>query len=114
MSKEKLAIIRVANACVLIELNGHAVLTDPSFTQRWYLRRGEPLCMRVADPPPVAAIATSFAANHSDLRALSAYAHKDSATVYVSIERMARQVQARARGYRRAEVMEPGQRWVYQ
>ncbi|MGI5216081.1 hypothetical protein [Plantactinospora sp. CA-290183] len=31
---------RVANACVLLELDGHRVLTGPWFTERWYLRRG--------------------------------------------------------------------------
>ena len=104
MSNQQLAITRVANACVLIELNGHTVLTDPWFTERWYLRRGEPLGMRVADLPPVSAIvATNFAVNHWDLRALAAYPYKDSACVYVSSERMARQ--ARARGYRRVEVL---------
>jgi L-ascorbate metabolism protein UlaG (beta-lactamase superfamily) len=103
MSNQQLTITRVANACVLIELNGHAVLTDPWFTQRWYLRRGESLGMPVADVPPVTAIvATSFAANHWDLRALAAYPHKDCA-VYVSTERMARQ--ARARGYRHVDVL---------
>jgi L-ascorbate metabolism protein UlaG (beta-lactamase superfamily) len=104
MSKQPLAITRVANACVLIEMDGHNVLTDPWFTERWYLRRGEPLGMRVADLPPVTAIVvTNFAPNHWDLRALAAYPHKDSATVYVSTRRMARQ--ARARGYRNVEVL---------
>src|SRR5690349_10730461 len=104
MSNQQLAITRVANACVLIELNGHTVLTDPWFTERWYLRRGEPLGVRVADLPPVSAIvATNFAVNHWDLRALAAYSYKESACVYVSSERMARQ--ARARGYRRVEVL---------
>jgi L-ascorbate metabolism protein UlaG (beta-lactamase superfamily) len=104
MSNHELAITRVANACVLIELNGHTVLTDPWFTERWYLRRGEPLGMRVVDLPPVTAIvATNVVPNHWDLRALAAYPYKDSTTVYVSTGLMARQ--ARARGYRRVEVL---------
>lgn len=104
MSKPKLALTRVANACVLLELDGCTVLTDPWFTERWYLRRGERLGMPVADLPRLTAIvATSFAANHWDLRALAEYPHKDSTPVYVSAERMARQ--ARALGYRRVEVL---------
>jgi L-ascorbate metabolism protein UlaG (beta-lactamase superfamily) len=94
----RLAITRVANACVLLELNGHAVLTDPWFTERWYLRRGEPLGLDITDLPPLAAIvATSFAPNHWDLRALREYRHKAVTPVYVSTSRMARQ--ARALGY---------------
>ena len=94
----ELAITRVANACVLLELNGHAVLTDPWFTERWYLRRGEPLGLGITELPPLTAIvATSFAANHWDLRALREYNHKTTTPVYVSTSRMARQ--ARALGY---------------
>lgn len=95
-----LTVTRVANACVLLELNGHTVLTDPWFTERWYLRRGEPLGLPVvADLPPLTAIvATSFAANHWDLRALKEYRHKNSTPVYVSARLMVRQ--ARALGFR--------------
>jgi L-ascorbate metabolism protein UlaG (beta-lactamase superfamily) len=104
MSKPDLTMTRVANSCVLLELDGHSVLTDPWFTERWYLRRGEPLGLPVAGLPPLAAIiATSFAANHWDLRALRQYPHKTCTPVYVSTARMARQ--ARALGYRRVEVV---------
>ena len=93
-----LAITRVANACVLLELNDHAILTDPWFTERWYLRRGEPLGLGITELPPLTAIvATSFAANHWDLRALRAYRHKSVTPVYVSTSRMVRQ--ARVLGY---------------
>ncbi|SCF19098.1 L-ascorbate metabolism protein UlaG, beta-lactamase superfamily [Micromonospora viridifaciens] len=104
MTKSNLALTRVANACVLVELDGHAVLTDPWFTERWYLRRGEPLGLPIADLPPLTAIvASSFAANHWDLRALAAYSGKATTPVYVSTGRMARQ--ARALGYRQVEVL---------
>jgi L-ascorbate metabolism protein UlaG (beta-lactamase superfamily) len=97
-----LAITRIANACVLLELNGHAILTDPWFTERWYLRRGEPLGLDITELPPLTAIvATSFAANHWDLRALREYRHKSATPVYVSTARMARQ--ARALGYTQVE-----------
>ncbi|MFG2052701.1 MBL fold metallo-hydrolase [Micromonospora sp. NPDC048930] len=104
MTKSNLALTRVANACVLVELDGHAVLTDPWFTERWYLRRGEPLGLPITDLPPLTAIvASSFAANHWDLRALAEYSGKATTPVYVSTRRMARQ--ARALGYRRVEVL---------
>lgn len=104
MRKPRLVLTRVANACVLVELDGHSVLTDPWFTERWYLRRGEPLGLPVVQLPPLTAIiASSFAANHWDLRALAQYPHKASTPVFVSAERMARQ--ARALGYRSVEVL---------
>ncbi len=97
-----LTITRVANACVLLELDGHAILTDPWFTERWYLRRGEPLGLRIEELPPLTAIiATSFAVNHWDLRALREYRHKASTPVYVSAARMARR--AHALGYSMVE-----------
>jgi L-ascorbate metabolism protein UlaG (beta-lactamase superfamily) len=108
-----ISIIRVANSCTLIEIAGHTVLTDPWFTERWYLRRGEPMGMRIEDVPPVDAIvATSFAANHWDLRALHRYRHKATTPVYTATDFMARQ--ARSLGYPLAErlpwgsVREPG------
>jgi L-ascorbate metabolism protein UlaG (beta-lactamase superfamily) len=104
MSKHDLAITRVANACVLLELNGHAILTDPYFTERWYLRRGEPLGLRLAQLPQLTAIvATSFAPNHWDLRALREYDRKSVTPLYVSTAGMARR--ARALGFDRVEVL---------
>jgi L-ascorbate metabolism protein UlaG (beta-lactamase superfamily) len=65
MLKQAIAVTRVVNSCVLLELDGHAVLTDPWFTERWFLRRGEPLGLRVAELPPLAAIVvTNPATNH--------------------------------------------------
>lgn len=104
MGKHDLAITRVANACVLLELNGHTILTDPYFTERWYLRRGEPLGLRLAELPPLTAIvATSFAPNHWDLRALREYERKSVTPVYVSTTGMARR--ARALGFELVEVL---------
>jgi len=101
-SSAALSITRIANACTLIELDGRSVLTDPWLTERWYLRRGEPLGMAVDDLPALAAIvATNFAPNHWDLRALRRYRHKATTPVYVATASMARQ--ARALGSRLAE-----------
>lgn len=102
MNNPAIAVTRVANSCALVEIAGHAVLTDPWFTERTYLKRGEPLGVPIEEVPPVAAIvATSFAANHWDLRALRRYRHKEATVVLTATERMARQ--ARALGYPRAE-----------
>lgn len=99
-----LAVTRVANSCVLIEIDGRTVLTDPFFTERWLVRRGEPLGLTVAELPPLTAIVASHSfPNHWDLRALAQYRHKSTTSVYVSSARMARQ--ARALGYASAELL---------
>jgi L-ascorbate metabolism protein UlaG (beta-lactamase superfamily) len=103
-----LAVTRVANSCVLIELGGHTVLTDPWFTERWHLHRGEPLGMAVEDLPPLTAIVASHPVpNHWDLRALRRYRHKTVPRVYVGSPRMARQ--ATALGYPNVEHLGWGQ-----
>ncbi|GLW98417.1 MBL fold metallo-hydrolase [Microtetraspora sp. NBRC 16547] len=108
MIKQSIAVTRVVNSCVLLELDGHAVLTDPWFTERWFLRRGEPLGLRIADLPPLAAVVvTNLAANHWDLRALRMLPSKDFTPVYVPTARMARR--ARALGFRHAEHLRWGQ-----
>ncbi|MFI6736933.1 MBL fold metallo-hydrolase [Nonomuraea sp. NPDC050451] len=102
MIKPTVAMTRVVNSCVLLELDGHAVLTDPWFTERWWLRRGEPLGLRVPDLPPLTAVVvTNLATNHWDLRALRHLPAKDTTPLYVPTRGMARR--ARALGFRRAE-----------
>jgi L-ascorbate metabolism protein UlaG (beta-lactamase superfamily) len=92
----KLAVTRVANACVLLEFGDHAVLTDPWFTERWYLRRGEPLGLRPDELPELTAIvATNPVANHWDIAAVK---HQQQAQVVVSTSGMARR--ARKGGFR--------------
>ncbi|MCG5219473.1 MBL fold metallo-hydrolase [Streptosporangium soli] len=108
MTKQSIAVTRVVNSCVLLELGGHTVLTDPWFTERWWLRRGEPLGLGVSELPPLTAIVvTNRATNHWDLRALRPLPRKDSTPLYVPTAGMARR--ARARGFRRAEEVRWGQ-----
>ncbi|MEV7526219.1 MBL fold metallo-hydrolase [Streptomyces sp. NPDC091371] len=99
MSNETVAITRVANSCVLLEIGGHVVLTDPFFTERWYVRRGEPLGIAAGELPPLTAIVVSNPyLNHWDLRGLRTYRHpRERTPVYTSSPRMARR--ARALGY---------------
>jgi L-ascorbate metabolism protein UlaG (beta-lactamase superfamily) len=49
-------ITRVVHACVLLELGEDAVLTDPYFEQRWFMRLKEPIGMSVAELPRLTAI----------------------------------------------------------
>ncbi|MGN9787347.1 MBL fold metallo-hydrolase [Nonomuraea sp. ZG12] len=107
-NRSPLAITRVANSCVLMEIGGHAVLTDPFFTERWHLHAGEPFGLAVGDLPPLAAIVASHSyPNHWDLRVLRRYPHKSTTPVYVSSARMARQ--ARAIGFEQVEFLAWGQ-----
>ncbi|SDI61041.1 MBL fold metallo-hydrolase [Nonomuraea jiangxiensis] len=108
MIKPTIAITRVVNSCVLLELDGHAVLTDPWFTERWWLRRGEPLGLRIADLPPLGAIVvTNLATNHWDLRGLRHLPAKESTPLYVPTRGMARR--ARAVGFHQAQCLTWGQ-----
>lgn len=101
MSNHTVAITRVANSCVLLEICGHAVLTDPFFTERWHVRRGEPLGLTVDELPPLAAIVASHPyPNHWDLRGLRDHRDKAGTAVFTSSARMARQ--AGSLGYSRA------------
>lgn len=108
MSKSSIAVTRITNSCALLELDGHAVLTDPWFTERWWLRRGEPLGMEIAQLPPLTAIVvTNLATNHWDLRGLRDLPDKDSTPLYVPTSGMARR--AEALGFARAERLGWGQ-----
>lgn len=108
MTHRSIAVTRVVNSCVLLELDGHAVLTDPWFTERWWLRHGEPLGLRISDLPPLTAIVvTNLATNHWDLRGLRMVPGKDSTPLYVPTAGMARR--ARALGFRHAERLRWGQ-----
>jgi L-ascorbate metabolism protein UlaG (beta-lactamase superfamily) len=107
MIKSSMAITRIVNSCVLLELDGHAVLTDPWFTERWWLRRGEPLGMRVQDLPQLSAIVvTNLATNHWDLRGLRALPAKETTPLYVPTPGMARR--ARRQGFALAECLRWG------
>lgn len=107
MIKPSIAVTRVVNSCVLLELDGHAVLTDPWFIERWWLRRGEPLGLRIGDLPPLAAIVvTNPATNHWDLRGLRGLTARETTPLYVPTSGMARR--ARARGFLRAERLPRG------
>lgn len=108
MIKSSIAVTRVVNSCVLLELDGHAVLTDPWFIERWCLRRGEPLGLRIADLPPLAGIVvTNLATNHWDLRGLRALPAKETTPLFVPTSGMARR--ARALGFLGAECLRWGQ-----
>jgi L-ascorbate metabolism protein UlaG (beta-lactamase superfamily) len=103
-----LAITRVINACVLIELGEDAVLTDPYFAGRWYMRFDEPIGLSVAELPRLAAILGGHSVpDHWQPASLAAYPYKDETPVYVATSSMARK--ARRAGFSRVEVLDWGE-----
>ena len=56
-----LSITRIVNACALITIGDEAVLTDPYFEERWFIRMREPIGMTAAELPKLAAIITESA-----------------------------------------------------
>lgn len=101
-----IAVTRVSNACVLLEVDGCAVLTDPWFRRHWAFN--EAPGVRVDQLPHLAAILGSHRVfDHWDVESLSAYADK-AVPVLVPHDQMA--AQARREGFSRVEVAEWGTR----
>ena len=85
-----LTVTRIANSCALLDFDGDVVLTDPYFTERWHLHRGEPLGMTIGELPRLTAIVAShFFPNHWDTRGLAQFANKAGTPVFVPTDRMA-------------------------
>ena len=104
----ELAVTRIVNSCVLLEMRGRAVLTDPWFTERWHLHRGEGLGRSVADLPRLTAIVGShLVPNHWDIRALAGDdGQRLSVPVITSHHRMTRQ--AHSAGFTAVYQLAPG------
>ena len=104
---DTLAITRIVNSCVLLELGDRAVLTDPWFSERWHLHRGEALGCSVDELPRLAAIVGShLVPNHWDVRALADDEAHRSTPVLASHPRMTRQ--ARSAGFTDVHELAPG------
>jgi L-ascorbate metabolism protein UlaG (beta-lactamase superfamily) len=103
----QLAVTRIVNSCTLIEVDGLTVLTDPWFTERWHIHRGEPLGMAPEDLPDVDVIVGSNPfVNHWDRRGLRRIGSKTAAVV-TPHRRMDRV--AAAAGFRTRIRLRPGQ-----
>jgi len=106
---DRLAVTRVVNSCALLELGAHAVLTDPWFTERWHLHRGEGLACTVDALPALAAIVGShFVPNHWDIASVGRDPSRRSTPVITSHARMTRK--ARRAGFAGVRQLAPGDR----
>lgn len=105
----RLAITRVINACVLLELGDDAVLTDPYFTKHWFMRFREPVGLTVHQIPKLSAILGGHSVlDHWQPASLAPYAFKETTPVFVATRSM--KSKARAAGFTRVEVLEWGER----
>jgi L-ascorbate metabolism protein UlaG (beta-lactamase superfamily) len=102
------AVTRVINACVLLDIEGDLILSDPCFEPPRGIRFTEPFGLRVEDLPRLAAILVGHRVrDHWQCQALRHYRHRESTPVFVPGPRMARVAQRV--GLRRAEVLRWGE-----
>lgn len=73
-----LTITRIAHSSVLIEVDGHAILTDPWYSERPGYYHGEPYGIALHDLPRLDGVAVSHDHyDHNDMQSFAAYPHKD-------------------------------------
>jgi L-ascorbate metabolism protein UlaG (beta-lactamase superfamily) len=100
----RIAITRVVNATVVIDLAGGSILTDPYFDRRWFMRFDEPIGLTADQLPPLAAILGGHSVvDHWQPRSLRTYPYRSTTPVYVANQRMARS--ATRAGFRQVEVL---------
>ncbi|WP_220204273.1 MBL fold metallo-hydrolase [Reticulibacter mediterranei] len=72
-----LTIIRIAHSSVLIDFDGHSVLTDPWFSEKEGYYHGEPYGILLEDLPRLAGVVVSHEHyDHYDMEAFQAYPDK--------------------------------------
>ena len=104
------AVTRVINACVLLEIDGEFVLTDPCFARPFGMRFNEPFGLSTDELPALSAIVVGHRVpDHWQPAALRRLRLERASTpVFVPSARMARV--ARRAGYPMAEVLRWGDR----
>jgi L-ascorbate metabolism protein UlaG (beta-lactamase superfamily) len=98
-------ITRIVNACVLIELGGDAILTDPYFQPSWFMRMHEPIGLRSSALPKLTAILGGHGV-YDHWQPGSIEGQRET-PVFVATKAMARK--ARAAGFTRVAVLEWGE-----
>ncbi|MEM9387906.1 MAG: MBL fold metallo-hydrolase [Pseudomonadota bacterium] len=99
---------RINNACALIEIGEHAILTDPYFINYKMVGINEPVGLSVTELPPITAIIGCHCViDHWQMESLVDYKYnKDDVRVFVAMSKQARG--ARRAGFHRVEVLEWG------
>ena len=102
-------ITRVINTCLLIEVAGHVVLTDPYFADHSFFRTNEPIGLRPDELPQLSAILGGHRAfDHWQPRSMRGYEDRSSTAVYTASRGMSRA--ARRAGFDRVETLRWGDR----
>ncbi|MEO0572754.1 MAG: MBL fold metallo-hydrolase [Bacteroidota bacterium] len=102
-------ITRVSNACILMEMGGHAILTDPFFINTKMIGIKEDVAIDPEDLPPLTAIIGCHdIVDHWQMKGLADYPHdKDLVKVYVAMKGQVKS--ARKYGFNNAEVLQWGE-----
>jgi L-ascorbate metabolism protein UlaG (beta-lactamase superfamily) len=94
----------VSYPCVLIDIDGLSVLTDPYFDDHWCIPMNEPIGMRADGLPELAAILGGHRVfDHWQPRSLRTYPHRSSTPVFVASKGMARS--ALRAGFEQVEIL---------
>lgn len=73
-----LTITRVTHACVILDFDGQAILTDPWWVEQSVYHHGEPVGMAVADLPRLAGVTVTHKYHtHYDMVGFAAYPDKE-------------------------------------
>lgn len=72
-----LTLTRVAHSTTLIDIDGHIILTDPWFSEKWGYYHGEPYGVKLDQLPKLAGVIVSHGHyDHYDMDAFAAYPDK--------------------------------------
>jgi L-ascorbate metabolism protein UlaG (beta-lactamase superfamily) len=100
----ELTVTRICHSCVLIDIDGTLVLTDPWFSEKPTYHPGEPVACEVGSLPPLAGVFVSHGHyDHCDLAAFAAYPDKN--VPFVVMRGLAGKV--RAAGFKNVIELEP-------
>lgn len=101
-----LRVTRITHSCVLLDFDGHRVLTDPWFSEKSGYLRGEPLGIALEDLPDLEAVVVSHAHyDHCDMATFAAYRDRQ---VPVIVKRGAGRV-VRRHGFGRVIELDAGE-----
>ncbi len=105
----RIKITRIANACVLIEIGEHTILTDPFFLNWPMIGIKEEVAMTAKELPPLTAIIGCHDfIDHWQMKGLEAYPHdKNDVQLFVPMQSMARS--ARKVGFENVEILSWGE-----
>ena len=105
MTAPRLSITRIVNACTLIMIGDGAVLTDPYFSEHWFIPLRERIGMKAAELPMLSAIIGGHGVyDHWQPASLTGYPFEESTPVFVATRSM--KDNAKSAGFGNVEVLD--------